>query len=208
MNLFTVNLAIQDWPCLVVGGGHVGLPKARRMVEAGGRVTLIDPHFEGDLPGAVILRRPATEDDLAGVRLAVFATDDKELNRRLYRVAQERGILSAAADDLANCDFYMPAVLRRGELEIAVSSGGTCPAFAVWVRDRLAELVDEAYGTALAWFATFRERTRVLPMSERGKVFKALLGIEFMSHFRSGRIDEWEARVESMVEGLDKQPSR
>lgn len=207
MNLFTVNLCIKDWPCLVVGGGNVGLPKARRMVEAGGRVTLIDPQFDGKLEGATVLRRAATEEDLAGVRLAIFATDDKELNRRLYRAAQERGILSAAADDLDNCDFYMPAVLKRGELEIAVSSGGTCPAYSVWVRDRLGELMDDAYGTALAWFAAFRDRARVLPMDKRGKVFKALLKTDFMTRFRTGRLDEWEAEVEAMVEGIGKQPS-
>lgn len=206
MNLFTVNLAIKDWPCLVVGGGSVGLPKARRMVEAGGQVTLIDPGAR-DLPGATVLRRQATEDDLAGMRLAIFATDDKELNARLYRAAQERGILSAAADDLAHCDFYMPAVLKRGELEIAVSSGGTCPAYSVWVRDRLDELIDDAYGTALAWFAGLRERLRVLPMDRRGKVFKALLRTEFMARFRAGRLDEWEAEVEAMVQDAGKQPS-
>lgn len=207
MNLFTVNLCIKDWPCLVVGGGSVGLPKAKRMVEAGGHVTLIAPDFKGELAGATLLRREATEADLDGVRLAIFATDDKELNRRLYRAAQERGILSAAADDLENCDFYMPAVLRRGELEIAVSSGGTCPAYAVWVRDRLGELLDDAYGTALAWFAAFRDRVRALPMEKRGKVFKAVLRTEFMGRFRAGRIDEWEAEVEAMVQDAQRQPS-
>ncbi|HEY9857393.1 MAG TPA: bifunctional precorrin-2 dehydrogenase/sirohydrochlorin ferrochelatase [Stenomitos sp.] len=207
MNLFTVNLAIKDWPCLVVGGGAVGLPKAKRMIEAGGQVTLIDPGFARDLPGATVLRREATEDDLAGIRLAIFATDDKALNARLYRAAQERGILSAAADDLANCDFYMPAVLKRGDLEIAVSSGGTCPAYSVWVRDRLNELIDDAYGTALSWFAAFRDRVRVLPMDKRGKVFKALLKTEFMARFRAGRIDEWEAEVQAMVQEVERQPS-
>lgn len=207
MNLFTVNLAINGWPCLVVGGGSVGLPKCKRMIEAGGQVTLIDPGFTADLPGATVLRREATEADLDGIRLAIFATDDKELNRRLYRAAQERGILSAAADDLANCDFYMPAVLKRGDLEIAVSSGGTCPAYAVWVRDRLSELLDDAYGKALAWFAAFRDRVRILPMEQRGKVFKAVLKTEFMPRFRAGRLDEWEAEVEAMVQQVERQPS-
>lgn len=207
MNLFTVNLCIKGWPCLVVGGGSVGLPKARRMVEAGGQVTLIAPDFRGELAGATLIRRAATEADLDGIRLAIFASDDPELNQRLYRAAQERGILSAAADDLAHCDFYMPAVLKRGELEIAVSSGGTCPAYAVWVRDRLAEILDDAYGSALAWFAAFRNRLRVLPMERRGKVFRALLQTEFMPRFRSGRIAEWEAEIETMLDDARRQPS-
>lgn len=207
MNLFTVNLCIKGWPCLVVGGGHVGLPKAARMVAAGGQVTLIAPDLKADLPGAIVLRREATEADLDGIRLAIFASDDPELNRRLYRAAQERGILSAAADDLENCDFYMPAVLKRGDLEIAVSSGGTCPAYAVWVRDRLDELLDDAYGTALAWFAAFRNRVRAWPMERRGKVFKAVLKTDFMSRFRTGRTDEWEAEIDSMVEDAQRQAS-
>lgn len=207
MNLFTVNLAIADWPCLVVGGGTVGMPKARRMVAAGAKVTLIDPKPTRDLPGATVLAREAREADLEGMRLAIFATDDAELNRRLYRAARERGILAAATDDLAHADFYMPAVLKRGELEIAVSSGATCPSYSVWVRDRLDELIDDAYGSALAWFASFRGRIRGLPATKRGKVFRGLLKTEFMARFRTGRLDEWEAEVAAMVQEADPAPS-
>lgn len=205
MRLFTVNLCLKDWPCLVVGGGTVAIPKAKRMIEAGAKVTVIAPDIKEELPGATLIRREGRIEDLEGMRLAMFATSDRELNARLYQEALRRGILAAAVDDLDNCDFYMPAVMTRGDLEIAVSTSGTCPAYSVWVRDRLAELVDDSYGTALAWFAGLRERLRPIPMGRRGALYRALLGRDFLSRFRKGEVDAWADEAEGVI--ADKEPT-
>jgi siroheme synthase-like protein len=199
MQLFTVNMCIEDWPCLIVGGGTIAIPKAKRMLEAGAKVTVIAPDIKADLPGATLIRREGRIEDLEGVRLAMFATSDRELNARLYQEALRRGILAAAVDDLDNCDFYMPAVMRRGDLEIAVSTGGTCPAYSVWVRDRLAELIDDSYGTALGWFAGLRQRLRVFPMGRRGALYRALLARDFLSRFRRGEVAAWADEAEGVI---------
>ncbi|GEM_PF-4455466 len=204
MTLFTVNMRIEAWPCLVVGAGAIALPKARRLIEAGARVTIVAPDAPIDLEGARIVQREAVLSDLDGMKLAIFGTDDKELNRKLYVEAVGRGILAAAVDDLEGADFYMPAILRRGNLEIAVSSGGTSPAFAVWVRDRLGEILDESYGEALAWFARLRQtRLRNWVMRDRSRAFKALLACNFMPYFRDGQEGAWAAEAEKIVKDVE-----
>lgn len=204
MTLFTVNMRIEGWPALVVGAGAVALPKAKRLIEAGARVTLVAPDAPEGLEGATIVRREAKDSDLDGMRLAIFGTDDKALNRRLYNEAVSRGILAAAVDDLEGADFYMPAILRRGDLEIAVSSSGQGPAFSVWVRDRLAELVDDAYGSALTWFGRLRRtRLRDWTMPERTKAFKALLSRDFLPYFREGRVAAWDAESDAILQEVE-----
>lgn len=189
MALLTVNMQIAGWPCLVAGGGTIALHKAGKLLEAGAEVTLVAPEFQAPLPGARLLVRPVCEADLEGVRLAIFATDDRAVNAALYREARRRGILAAAVDDLDHADFYMPASFRRGELEVAVSSSGRCPAYAVWVRDRLSEVVDSSWGDALDWLARFR-RTRLaeVPYFRRAEVFRRLLTDDFRPAFRDGEL--------------------
>jgi siroheme synthase-like protein len=201
MSVFTVNLRVQNWPCLVVGGGAIALPKAQRLVGGGAKVTIIAPEVYGEVPGATILHRQATIDDLQGMRLAIIATDDRELNRRLWQEADRLGILAQAVDDPEAAHFYMPALLQRGDLEVAVSTSGECPQFAVWTRDHLAMLVDEAYGKALGWFGRLRrERLRALPMALRSLIFKKLMSVEFLTLFRSGRTETWDAQAEAIVQ--------
>jgi siroheme synthase-like protein len=200
MGGFTVNLQVRGWRCLVIGAGAIALPKALRLVEAGAVVTLVDPAAPEALPGATLIRRKAELSDLDGMRLAILGTDDPDLNRRFQHEAARRGILSAAVDDLEAADFYMPAVLRRGDLEIAVSSGGKSPAFTVWVRDRLETLLDDSYGQALDWFDMLRrKRLRAWLLSERRRAFKALLAMDFLAYFREGRIAAWEAKAEQAL---------
>lgn len=204
MTLFTVNMRVAGWPCLVVGAGAIALPKAKRLIEAGAHVTIVAPNCPDALPGATLIKREATLEDLAGIRLAIFGTDDKELNRRLYHEAVERGILAAAVDDLENADFYMPAILRRGDLEVAVSSAGKGPAYSVWVRDRLAELLDDAYGQALAWFAALRRKElRDWAMRDRTRAFGALLSRDFLPYFREGRIEAWAREADAILSEVE-----
>ena len=202
MTGFTVNLRVAGWPCLVVGAGAIALPKAQRLIEGGAVVTIVAPDAPEALAGATILRRPVKLQDLDGMRLAIFGTHDPALNRELFDEASRRGILAAAVDDREAADFFMPALLRRGDLEVAVSTGGGAPAYAVWVRDRIAALVDAAYGQALDWLTALRrERLRALPLPERKRVFRALLALDLPANFRTGSPEDLEAKAASILDG-------
>ncbi len=164
MPYLTLNIDIQDRTALVVGGGTVALRKVGTLLAAGARVQVVAPALAEGLEtlrqsGAISVRSasygPA---DLEGVFLVVAASDNREVNAGVARDARERGILVAVANapKLGTCTF--PAILRRGELEIAVSSGGRCPAFSVQVRDRIAGVIGEEYATALERLAAEREK--------------------------------------------------
>jgi precorrin-2 dehydrogenase/sirohydrochlorin ferrochelatase len=164
MPYLTLNIDIQDRTALVVGGGTVALRKVGTLLAAGARVQVVAPALAEGLEalrqsGAISVRSaPYGPADLEGVFLAVAASDNREVNAEVARDGRERGILVAvtSAPKLGTCTF--PAILRRGELEIAVSSGGRCPAFSVQVRDRIAAVIGEEYATALEQLAAEREK--------------------------------------------------
>jgi precorrin-2 dehydrogenase/sirohydrochlorin ferrochelatase len=164
MPYLTLNIDIQDRIALVVGGGTVALRKVKTLLAAGARVQVVAPDLGEGLEalqqsGAISLRRaPYCSTDLDGVFLAVAASDNREVNAEVARDGRARSILVAVASAPKQGTCAFPAILRRGELEIAVSSGGRCPAFSVQVRDRIAAVIGEEYATALDRLARDREK--------------------------------------------------
>jgi precorrin-2 dehydrogenase/sirohydrochlorin ferrochelatase len=129
--------------CLVVGGGRVGLEKARGLLEAGARVTVVAPEIEPellDLPVESIQRRYASG-DLDERWLAVAATPDRAVNRRVFADAERRGIFCNVADDPELCSLILPAVHRLDPIAVAVSTGGASPALAQRLRGEIARIV-------------------------------------------------------------------
>lgn len=127
----------------VVGGGDVAARKVRGLLEAGARVTVISPELHPELAalaeGEQIdhIARDYQDGDLAGNFLVITATDDPETNRCVWNEANQLGILVNVADDPPHCNFILPAIVRRGALNIAISTGGSSPALARRLREQL-----------------------------------------------------------------------
>jgi precorrin-2 dehydrogenase/sirohydrochlorin ferrochelatase len=159
-----LNIDVRGMSTLVVGGGSVAGRKVNSLLAAGATVRIVAPEQTPEISrlasdGVVHLRCGCYEpSDLHDVFLAVAATDDPETNHRVACDARQRGLLVAVTDapDSGNCTF--PALLRRGELEVSVSTNGTCPGFAALVRDVIADIVDEKYGIILSALAREREK--------------------------------------------------
>jgi precorrin-2 dehydrogenase/sirohydrochlorin ferrochelatase len=133
--------------CVVVGGGKVGLEKVRGLLECGASVRVVAPEIErklADLPVRWIEGRYQSW-DLDDAWLAVAATPDGEVNRRVFEDAQQRGIFCNVADDPELCSLILPAVHRVDPIAIAVSTGGASPALAQRIRSEIAELVGPAH---------------------------------------------------------------
>ncbi len=149
MGYYPIFLDVTDQPVLLVGGGHVALEKIGKLVDHGARVTVVAPELIAEVRAYVedgraeLLERPFLSGDTAGAFLVMVATDDGEVNRTVADEARAAGILVNAADDVNNCDFILPSLVRRGELAIAASTGGTSPAMARWLRERLQEFLDD-----------------------------------------------------------------
>ena len=130
---------------MVVGGGEVANRKARKLLQARAKVVVISPDVEPELASMAVevRRRPYTEGDLEGAFLAFAATNRRDVNAAVALEARERGILANVADKPAEGDFALPSTLRRGQLQVAVSTGGASPALAQRIRRELEEVVEE-----------------------------------------------------------------
>jgi precorrin-2 dehydrogenase/sirohydrochlorin ferrochelatase len=133
--------------CVVVGGGAVGLEKAKGLLDCGAVVTVVAPQMEPELQALPVRwRRKRYEPaDLDGNFLVVAATSNRTLNRRIFRDAEERSLLCNVVDTPELCSFILPAVFRRDPIAIAVSTGGASPALAKRLRDELGERVGEQH---------------------------------------------------------------
>jgi precorrin-2 dehydrogenase/sirohydrochlorin ferrochelatase len=141
--LFHLALRLAGEPCLVVGGGPVGARKAASLLECGAAVTLVSPEVCAafDALPVSIKRRPYRSGEAASYRLVVTATGVAKVDRQVFLDAERAGVLVNAADDPTSCSFLMPAVLRRGDVSVAVSTAGVSPWLAGWVRSRVGEVV-------------------------------------------------------------------
>ena len=143
MALFPIFLKLTARPCTVIGAGYLAESKIESLLAAQAHVTVIAPAANpriADLAatGDIHLHtRPYQPGDLAGNFLAVAATNDPAVNRAVFAEAEAAGILVNAVDDPPFCDFYFPSVVRRGDLQIAISTAGHSPALAQRLRKEI-----------------------------------------------------------------------
>ena len=148
MIYYPIFLDVRGRRCLVVGGGREAQRKIGGLLAAGGRVTVIAPTLTRDLQRLLaageidLVQREYRAGDLEGYELCMVATDDGAVNAEVAAEGKRLGVWVNAADDPANCDFILPAVIRRGAITIASSTGGASPALARRLREEL-----EAYLT-------------------------------------------------------------
>lgn len=138
---YPVVLRLSGRRCVVVGGGEVARRKVSGLLAAGAKVRVIAPYLHPELQGNTAIEsicRPFLAEDLAGAFLVFAATNDRQVNAGVAAAAWQQGALVNIADDPEGSDFHLPAVLQRGALTVAVSSGGSSPAFAAQLRDHLA----------------------------------------------------------------------
>ena len=177
-NLFPMFLKLEGRQCLVVGAGKVGEPKIGGLLETGARIRVVaieaSPTVrEWARAGKIELElRAFLPEDLAGAFMAVVATNSHNLNERVYREAQRRGVLCNVVDVPDLCDFFYPAVVRRGDLQIAVSTSGQSPSLAQTIRQQLEKQFGPGYA---AWVAELGETRKLILASGLDKEHKLKL---------------------------------
>jgi precorrin-2 dehydrogenase/sirohydrochlorin ferrochelatase len=168
-------LKLRDRPCLVVGGGEIGLEKVEGLLASDARVTLIAPTAVPELQqlaaeGSIRWEQRAwTAQDLDGQLMAIAATDDTDINIAVYDEAERRAMLVNVVDVPPLCNFILPAIVRTGPLAIAISTAGASPALAKRMKRevsaafgepyaRLALLLNDARGWAKGTLPTYQDR--------------------------------------------------
>jgi len=164
MSTLALNVRMHGKLAVIIGGSTIALRKIRTLLKAGASVRVVAqticPEISALRDAGTITARVGSYavSDLEGAFLVIAATDNAQVNEQVCTDAHERGMLATAVDNPAVGDCTFPAILQRGNLEIAVSTGGRSPTFAVDVRDRIAEQIGDEYGTILHQLAEEREK--------------------------------------------------
>ena len=166
MKTYPIFAVIENQPCLVVGGGAVGERKVHDLMTAGARVTVVSRTLTPELAALAdrgeirYLPEDFSAAQVEGMALVMAATDDPEVNAAVSAAAQARAIWVNVADDPEYCTFIVPAQVRRGELTLAISTGGASPALASQLRQEFQQYLGPEYGPYLDLLQ--RVRTRLL----------------------------------------------
>ncbi len=179
MSLLPIFLNLDGRRCLLVGAGHVALDKIGSLLATGVRLSVIAPRALPEVQRLAKERRlewierEFRSSDLDGNSLVIAATDSPEVNADVHREASKRGILSNSVDDIPNCDFFFGSVVKRGSLQVAISTGGESPAVAQNLRREIDAQLPEDLGP---WLENLGQlRREVLSVHPRGEARKALL---------------------------------
>jgi len=155
MGFIPIFFDVTGRQCVVIGGGEVAARKVESLLEAGARVTVVSPRLSPPLQDAVVrglvthIARDYAPGDIRGSVLVYAATDDPKLHRELAAEARSLGIPINVADEPELCSFIAPAVVKRGALQIAISTGGASPAFAARIRRELEHRFGAEYALTL-----------------------------------------------------------
>ena len=209
MPLYPLSLRLAGRPCLVVGGGRVAARKVASLVAAGAEVTVVGPELGVELaqewgsdPPWRWVERAFEPGDAAGCVLVVTATDDGEINRRAADAGRAAGALVNIVDDPEASDFVVPSVVRRGPLQIAVSTAGLAPAFSASLRRRLEVQFPPEYGRAVEVLAAARADARAAGLSqdERQALARRLAQIDLLALLEEGGLERVRAAVVAACE--------
>jgi precorrin-2 dehydrogenase len=184
MGYYPVLLDLAGRRCVMVGGGIIAGRRVDGLLTAGARVTVISPRLTRTLAALAAEgridheAREYRDGDLDGADLAFVATDAGEVNAAVAREARARGVWINAADDPARCTFILPALVRRGDLTVAVATGGSSPALARAIREELETYLTDDYATLAAIAAEARREVRAAGRPVTADAWRRALGPE------------------------------
>lgn len=164
MKYYPINLDVRNRECLVVGGGGIGARKVETLLKCGARVTVVclaaSPKLAelAQRKEIVLFKRQYESGDQDGKFLIIAATDNETLNRRIYEDAEKCQRPCNIVDRPEICSFIVPSIISRGDLTIAISTSGTSPAFAKWLRKDLETMFGKEYETFLELMGAVREK--------------------------------------------------
>ena len=204
---YPVFLNVKGRKCVVVGGGQVALRKVKAMLEHGSDVEVISPDLCPELAGLAetgtiqALTREYQEEDLKNAFVAIAATDNSEINRSVMAEARRSAVLVNVVDDAENSDFIVPSYMRRGDVAIAVSTGGTSPALARKIRSRLEREMGDEHALLGDLVSEVREELRQQKIKIDGDGWQEALDLDrLLGLLRKGEKERAKATLLSNLE--------
>lgn len=207
MAKFPIYLELNNRRAVVIGAGSVAARKVQALHDAGARVIVIAEHVKTaleeafHLPNVELVLASYSKNYLAGATLAIAATNDPALNQKIFHDCQELEVLCNVVDQPELCDFYMPAVVKRGDLQIAIGTDGNCPAYSGHLRRKLEEVFTEEHGRFLEQLEKTRKRVldEVADPNQRKAILGRLASDESFDIFTQAGAGAWTEYAREII---------
>jgi precorrin-2 dehydrogenase/sirohydrochlorin ferrochelatase len=207
MAKYPIFLELGGRRSVVIGGGAVAVRKAQALLNAGARLVVVAERIDNMMTvickgkNVELIKSKYSKDYLAGAVLVVAATNNNALNKKIYKDCQELEILCNVVDVPELCDFYMPAVVKRGDLQIAIGTEGRCPAYSGHIRKTLEKIFTDKHGQFLAELEKLRKRIikEVKEPADRKALLGELVDDNSFEYFVENDQDKWQTFVEDLL---------
>jgi siroheme synthase-like protein len=206
MGFYPLFLDLTGRLCVVVGGGIIAARRVDPLLDAGASVTLVSPEVTSSLAHLASegrirhVARCYEPGDLAGATLVLAAVDDPAVTAAVATEARERGVWLNAADDPAHCDFFLPGLVQRGVLTVAVGSSGTSPALTRALREHLDSTLGHEWSLLGELASTARRELRVAGRVTDGERWRRALASDVRTLLAEGRVAEARYRLRTRLE--------
>lgn len=199
--LYPVALVVAGKRCVVVGGGAVAARKTAGLVEAGADVTVVAPHIGDEIRAMPVelVERPYRKGDLDLAWLVIVATDEPSVNQQVHADGRDARVWVNAADDPDACTFVLPAVVRRGPVTVAVSTGGHSPALAGWLREQIAAQLGPEIAGLAELLSEARDELKAAGRSTEGVDWRRALDSDMLELIRTGRKAQARERLQACL---------
>ncbi len=210
MAKYPIFLELDSRRAVVIGGGKVAVRKAQALLAAGARVVVVAERIDDMMTAlcsgrdAELIKSKYSKNYLAGALLTIAATNNNKLNKQIYKDCQELEVMCNVVDVPELCDFFVPAVVKRGDLQIAIGTEGRCPAFAGHTRKKLETIFTEKHGDFLAELEKLRKNIiqNVPDPADRKTVLGQLADDESFEYFAENGPDQWHVFANEMIDNL------
>jgi len=214
MAKYPIFLELGGRRVVVVGGGAVAVRKAQALLAAGARLVVVAERSDDMLTalctdsGAELIKSRYSKDYLVGALLAIAATNNNQLNKQIYKDCQELEILCNVVDEPQLCDFFVPAVVKRGSLQIAIGTEGQYPAYSGHIRKKLEKVFTEKHGQFLAELETLRKQIikNVPDAADRKALLGELVDDKSFEYFLENGPAQWRIFAGELIDRF--QPAR
>lgn len=208
MAKYPIYLDLKDKKAVVIGAGSVAERKVRSLCDAGAKVLVVAKHVDEAFKIACrdldlqIKTEVYVKDHLTGAILAIAATNDTSLNKQIYDDCHELSVICNVVDVPELCDFYVPAVVKRGDLQIAVSTDGSCPAYAARIRKKLEDIFTEDHAGFITELKAAREQIikQVSDLDKRKEILQELVNDESFERFTNQGSQAFQRKVRELIE--------
>lgn len=205
---YPIFLNLKSKRAVVIGGGSVAARKILSLLDAQARVVVVADQIDEVLKtrckntDTEFVEAKYSKDYLAGAAIAFAATNDEELNEQIYKDCQQLEVLCNVADDPELCDFFVPAVVKRGDLQIAIGTEGYSPAYAGHIRQKLEGIFTEKHGEFLTELETIRKyiMEEVSDATERKTLLGELAGDVSFDYFVQNGSANWRKYARKIIE--------